>query len=209
MNKLLLRTEKPLLKTHRFPPSVNHGSSRSSEAYTNQELSRLLENTNVVYIYRDGREVMSSYHQYRRGFDAEAHCSLGEFVHQNDSGMSRVNFWANHVQSWLAVPGVMAVKYEELMNDTRSSLKRLGRMLDLEPLYKDPLLPRPFKNVLASRCARVFRMRPESTAILAVGKKDWRRALTLSDRQFFYKEAGALLEKLGYESSSSWVDGQE
>lgn len=131
-------------------------------------------------------------------------------MRQNDSGVSRVKFWVNHVQSWLSLPGVLLLQYDEVVKDTQATLTRLGNVFQMEPLYLKPLLPKPFKNLLASRCSRLFRIRRESTAILAPGEKDnWREAFTLSDRQFFHDEAGALLIKLGYESSGGWVTEQE
>lgn len=204
--KILRRTAKALLKTHRMPSSYNRDTPQS---FTQTELSRLFENASIAYVYRDGRDVMTSYHQYRKGFDPEARCTLAEFMRQDDSGVSRVKFWANHVQSWLSLPGVIAFKYDEAVKDTQATLTRLGNAFQIEPLYLQPLLPKPVKNRVASRCSRLFRIRPESTAILAPGKENWRKAFTLSDRRFFHNEAGALLITLGYESSGSWVTEQE
>jgi len=205
--KILRRTAKALLKTHRMPSSNNKDTP---QRFTQRELSRLFENADIVYVYRDGRDVMRSYHQYRKGFDPKARCTLAEFMRQDDGGVSRVKFWANHVQSWLSLPGVIALKYDEVVKDTQATLTRLGNVFHMEPLYLKPLLPRPFKNPVASRCSRLFRIRPESTAILAPGEKEnWRKVFTLSDRQFFHDEAGALLIKLGYESSSNWITEQQ
>lgn len=72
--KILRRTAKPLLKTHRMPSSNN---SDTPQSFTQTELSRLFENTDIIYVYRDGRDVMTSYHQYRKGFDPEALYSRG------------------------------------------------------------------------------------------------------------------------------------
>jgi len=205
--KILRRTAKALLKTHRIPSSNNKDTLQS---FAQKDLSQLFEKADIVYVYRDGREVMSSYHQYRKGFDPKARCSLAEFMRQDDSGVSRVKFWANHVQSWLSLSGVITLKYDEVINNTQATLRRLGSAFQMEPLYLQPLLPKPLENQTASRCSRLFRIRPESTAILAPGEKEnWRVAFTLSDRQFFHDEAGTLLIELGYESSSGWVTEQE
>lgn len=61
---------------------------------------------------------------------------------------------------------------------------------------------------IIGRWARMIESQPESTAILGnyhQKSQKWRQIFTQSDREFFHKEAGDLLIKLGYEESDNWV----
>lgn len=56
-----------------------------------------------------------------------------------------------------------------------------------------------------SRKARLFSMRPASSAIINEGSQKWKTCFTREDRLFFHQEAGDVLHALGYESSESWT----
>ncbi len=206
--RVLPRVPRIPIKTHQLPPGALGDTRGHQKEIPGPWFETLARKAAMLYVYRDGRDVMTSYYQYRRGFDAEAMCSMSEFLRQEDHGMSRVKYWAHHVRSWCAVPGVTKVGTEALLKDTEATLKRLGTALGMEPLYQQPLLPRPLKSVWYSRRARFFGVRPESSAIVARGEKvKWRQCFTPEDRRFFHDEAGDLLIELGYEASDAWVNG--
>lgn len=94
----------------------------------------------VVYIVRDPRDVaVSNYYwelkkgSFRGGFP------LQEFVPRWMDAFywPRLGNWAEHVTSWLSTrrdhKGFLLVRYEDVMKNTPYELKRLARLLSIEP----------------------------------------------------------------------------
>ena len=198
--ELLLRAPRPLVKTHRLP------FHRRAAAAGCRFRAWLLADADLYAVVRDGRDVLCSLHAYVQSYDRSAPASLSAFLRQEVDGVSRVTAWAREVRESLAVPGVRVLRYEEIVSRPRTVLERLGRELGLEPLYAEPLLPRPLQSRWESRLGRLAR-NPEATTVPGQGASaDWRSAFSRADRAFFYSQAGALLIELGYESSDAWID---
>lgn len=196
-------TSRPLLKTH-GSPQLQH----LKENYV--DLHRWIQhNATQIYVVRDGRSVLCSFHLFMQSFAPETRCPISEFLRQQVNGRSRVKAWADHVEAWMAQPDVHLLKFEDLIHSPQSTLEHLGKWLDLTPRYVEPLLPQSPKNIWQGRWARLTQWRPESTAIIGYynGQKTqkWKDAFTESDRAFFHQEAGDLLIKLGYVDSDAWV----
>ncbi|WP_423824252.1 sulfotransferase domain-containing protein [Salinibacter ruber] len=162
----------------------------------------------VFYIYRDGRDVLCSYQLFRQKFDPDAEGPIGAFIRQDEGGTNRARRWAEHVQSWLRDPEVHGVQFERLLDQPKIVIRELADKLGLNPIWREPLLPRPFQSIWQSRWARLFRMRPESTAIINGARQEWQDTFSAEDRQFFHREAGDVLIDLGYVDSAAWVDGR-
>jgi hypothetical protein len=208
--RILRRAARPLVKTHALPgyrafylPDEHHDLPAAWVEWLGREAS-------VCYVYRDGRDVMCSYHLYMKGHDAAAYCSIGEFMRQRHGGASRVRAWADHVRAWLALPGVHAVAFEALVREPRRTLEGLAARLGLTLLGRQPWLPAPPTSLWALRRARLLSRRPETTAVRCHPPTErlerWREAFTPEDRAFFHAEAGDLLLALGYETSDRWVE---
>ncbi len=198
--ELLRRAPRPLVKTHRLP------FHRRAAAAGCQFRARLLADADLYAVVRDGRDVLCSLHAYVRSFDRRAPASLADFLRQEEDGTSRVAAWAREVRETLAEPGVRVLHYEEIVSRPRAVLERLARELAVEPLYLEPLLPRPLQGRWASRLGRLARD-PEATTVPGLGAvPEWRAAFSRADRAFFHCEAGALLIELGYERSDAWID---
>jgi hypothetical protein len=199
---LLGRAPRPIVKAHALPRLL------AAEGPHTDFLARLVGDADLYCVVRDGREVLCSLHRYTRAYDPGAPRSLSQFLRQELRGESRVRTWARQVRDCLALPGMRRLAFEEIAASPRAVLARLGGELGLEPLYASPLLPRPLRGRWQSRCARLFSRDPEATTVPGGGRLlDWRRAFSRADREFFQREAGALLIELGYESTDAWVDG--
>jgi hypothetical protein len=67
-------------------------------------------------------------------------------------------------------------------------------------------LPRRCGISFLNRLRRRASVLPVSTAIEMAGPaKDWTQVFSAADREFFHREAGDLLIRLGYETSDQWV----
>jgi hypothetical protein len=204
---LLSRARRPIIKTHSLP------SFEQFDLENTELIRRLIQNADIYYVVRDGRDVLCSVHLWRQQVDPKARCPLSEFLRQEENGMSRPRIWAAHVLSWLNKQGVRILRFEQIIKDTRKVLTQIGQELGLKPLYVEPLLPkrRQSDSRWADYWLRLTRQF-ESTAIVGryLGQKPqkWQDAFTCEDREFFQQEAGDVLIRLGYEVSEAWVEAE-
>ncbi|MGH0033071.1 MAG: sulfotransferase domain-containing protein [Myxococcota bacterium] len=201
---LLGRAPRPIVKTHALPDFAPWQPDHA------EFVRELLADADVYNVHRDGRDVLASLHLYQRAFDPAARVPVSEFLRQKHEGMSRPAFWAHHVLRWRDTPGVRTLAYHEIVGDPRGTVARLARELALEPLLREPLLPRRLSSVWEARWLRLAR-RPEVTTVLGDRRGarpvPWRESFSAEDRAFFAGEAGHALVALGYEDDDGWVDG--
>lgn len=205
VRRILRRTERPLVKTHSWPGYQQAFLGSHDGGLDADWTDWLNEHATVFYVYRDGRDVLCSYQLFRQSFDPDAHVPIGSFLRGAENGTNRVRRWTAHVQAWRDQSGVHCIQFETLLNDPAAVLQRLADVIEEEPRGTQPLLPRPFSSIWDSRRARLFGVRPESTAIINGESQDWQALFTAEDRAFFHEQAGDLLLALGYESSADWT----
>jgi hypothetical protein len=208
---LLRRAPRPTIKTHSLPSLPEHAGPRRELA------AALIEKGDVLYVVRDGRDVLCSTHVWKKEDEPElADYSLSEFLRLEKRGRSRVGYWAEHVQEWAGRRDVQVVRFEDILDTPRQIIERLGRELDLDPLYEEPYLPEKVQGGRWSFYWRRLVRNFESTAIAGRpnGQEpaDWEEDVSEKDRRFFQKEAGDVLSSLGYtqdDSCANTLDGQE
>lgn len=201
--RLMQRPARPTLKTHSEPGFREHPSE------ARRTISRLLDRGDILYVVRDGRDVMCSAYLWKQ--DVGLDCTLQEFLRQDANGVSRVCQWANHVESWSRHNNVNVVRFEDIINRPRLVIEWLGDILSLTPLYTEPYLPDKKSGTgRLNDYWRRLRGDYESTAI--EGRPDesppptWQEAFTESDRRFFWSEAGHILKEFGYEKGKCWIE---
>ena len=204
--RILRRTDRPLVKTHAWPGYQDGFLDTHRGGLDRAWVDWLDETATIFYVYRDGRDVLCSYQLFRRSFDPDARGPIGEFLRGTEGDTNRVRRWADHVRAWRDRPDVHLVQFEALLDDPVPILQDIGETIGEPPRMKEPLLPQPFESIWESRWARLFAMRPESTAIINGESQDWKETFTADDRAFFQEEAGELLIELGYEDSGDWVE---
>lgn len=203
----LARAKRPIVKTHRLVSDFFGPFDADAEPMPDLALW-LRENADFCYAARDGREVMASYHLYRRSFDDQANCPIGDFLRQDSGdGRSRVAYWRHHVDDGLQSEQALALLFHETVKDTQAQLEALGEHLKMAPVLKQPLLPRPIRTGTDYRVARLMGFRPPSTA--RPGRsgrpKKWWDLFSPEDREFFAAESGDTLVRLGVETSPDWA----
>jgi hypothetical protein len=209
--RILRRTDRPLVKTHAWPRFQDTFLVPHHDGLDPEWLTWFHENGTILYVYRDGRDVMCSYQMMRHRMDASLPDPIGAFMRGHDPGqnVNRVRRWAQHVCSWRAMEETHVLSFEDLLHTPEDTIEQLGHMLGCSPEWREPLLPERFSSIWESRWARLFHLRPESTAILGTGAKEWEDVFTSEDRAFFHECAGDLLIELGYVDSDEWVHAPE
>lgn len=201
---ILKRPDRPIVKTHALPSfnSFKEDGKRLAHA--------LLDQGTTLHVVRDGRDVMCSAHAWYRDLTGNHDLPLADFLRQKQGSVSRVRFWADFVTRWADQPDVLVMRFEDVVSDTEAVVAKLGEVLGMNPLYETPLLPERLSKGgrLADYWRRLTRDH-ESTAILGRPNQqaplDWREAFTDEDRQFFWDEAGPVLERFGYQHDASWI----
>jgi hypothetical protein len=102
------------------------------------------------------------------------------------------------VFQWLAMPGVMCLRYEDLVNDRDATL---ASMLD-EVEKTGYRIPTPREKALA---ILVDAIQPKKSRTFRAGKTGgWHEFFTEDHRRLFKDVAGNLLVRLGYEQNNDW-----
>ena len=146
------------VKTHELPPGDNHPA---------------------IYVVRDGRSATVSHAQFLRehmGRDV----TLAEVI----AGKVGVS-WSHHVQAWIARPGVLVLRYEDLAAGDAKSLAGLSAYLGLEQQH-------PFDISFAQlhRLAPQFFRRGSDDANIS--------EMDAAAKALFHRLHGATLHVMGY-----------
>lgn len=160
----------------------------------------------VVYVLRDGRDVMVSYFHHLRAVRGPEVDFLS--VVQADKRVTSGVKWHQHVETWLANPygaHMIVIRYEDLKRDAVNELRRFCAFVGVE--REEAHLE------WVARKASFEKMRQKELRYGGVGVRNWP-----SDRPFirrgevgsykdemppdvlevFLKDAGSTLRKLGY-----------
>jgi hypothetical protein len=158
----------------------------------------------VIYLLRDGRDVMVSYWHYLEGLCGKKMDFL-ELV-QTGEGLFPCK-WHEHVASWLANPHgaqMITVRYEDLIKDAAAELRRIGEFAGL------PRKTGVLEAAVRSSSFPAMKQREASFAWenpqIPKNKQFVRRGQIGSHRdemppavrEAFMKEAGAMMRKTGY-----------
>jgi hypothetical protein len=98
----------------------------------------------VIYLVRDPRDIVISYYfHHMKYFRGEGYNpSFNEFFDEFMSGKVWPGMWDYHVESWIANQkniknGFLLLKYEDLLSNTTSEVRRIVRFLNLDRTEKE------------------------------------------------------------------------
>lgn len=165
------------------------------------------------FIYRDPRDMLVSQVYYATDMHLghgmhEYYSSLSDFgarlkvaitgIDQDGLYMVSVRDRYEGVFRWLAQPGVMCLRFEDLVNQRDATL---GAMLDyVEGAGARLSMPRPDALALLSAA-----IQPKKSRTFRSGQTGrWREYFTEAHKKLFKDIAGDLLVRLGYEQSNDW-----
>lgn len=175
-------------------------------------VEEVLRKNRVIYVYRDGRDVLVSLYHYIRAFRNDLP-SFADFIRmRNDfdpssDSANRVEFWKSHVSGWLARPDlkIATISYEALWSDYKGAVRALGDFLNL------PLRPNGIERIdlkkyglIRRLLRRIYPRSARTSAILPhkgmVG--EWKGHFTEEDLSLFDSVAGDLMAELGYDHNA-------
>ena len=198
-----------ILKTH---TSQDLASFRGNDD-VNRFIRKLIRRNNVIYIWRNGLDVMNSLHHYLKKFQDDVPESYtGLMKMKEDLGesarlpadMSRLDYWMAHVRGWHEGAARTIITYEELYFDYEAAVNRLAAELDLVRKQNISRIPLPPANRLVNKAQRVINrvlgFRQISSAV--VPRKgtagSFAEEMTSDDIAFFKQKAGPMMQEFGH-----------
>lgn len=192
-----------LLKTH------THGNWRNffigSEELT-AFVSELFEKSKIIYVHRDGRDVLTSLYHYQQVFDESIRrLSFSDYIRMPNSfdhgtyegEMNRVQYWAFHIESWLNKKGCLMISFDDLHSSYVATLRRIAEFIE-EPLNNDMLDVR-LQASSTPAPSELTRKTSYTTVNFRKGTSgDWKKHFSGVDVDFFDAIAGETNRRLGY-----------
>lgn len=173
----------------------------------------LFSRSKVIYVCRDGRDVMTSLYHLRIAPGSKL--SLNSYIRRTTSYSSQLpnapmtiaEYWAYHIESWLP-QNVFTVRYEDLLTNYEDVLKQIESFLQ-SPLASPTIdirrRPQPswLRSSLMRRLYRFFlraiwNIKYSSIEFRHGRIGDYAQEFTPEALMNFERVAGSTLSKLGY-----------
>lgn len=204
------RNEFPVLKT-----SIVHG-----------HYLRRVGMSNVVLVWRDGRDVMVSWYHHclfknermnaalvkrvRKELKLENYedvkTNLPTFMEYSFTKQKRPHFsWAEFVRAWYGLDEVIYVRYEDLGRETVSELQRVVRVLTGQMLEYQAAAEIAEHFSFASQAGREAGVERKNSFMRKGVVGDWVNYFSREAREVFDHYAGEELVLLGYEKDRKWA----
>lgn len=177
--------------------ATNVFKSHHPFAFYEDDISRISEDFHIFYVYRDGRDVMTSFWRYANTWDWEEapQCAtVGAFMRAAPSGnilaydrnpaASMAGRWAAHAGDWreYGAEWVSFIRFEDMLGDFDGVLDTVAGVLGVAP----------------RRRARPSRYLP-SVAPWKMGSGNWTEFFAAEDVKYFTGQAGETMSRLGYD----------
>ena len=173
---------------------------------------RLFNESKIIYVHRDGRDVMVSQYHYQKQFDnVTREQSLSDYIRAKNNfdsstyegHFNRVEYWAFHVNSWISRGNYLLVSFGELQTEYYATLQKISEFID-EPLNKQSIdiriSSRKQYGIIDKLKQRLFNKGIKRSSVsFRKGKSgDWKEYFSNEDIEFFDTNSGKLNQKLGY-----------
>jgi len=169
----------------------------------------VLRHSPIVYMHRDGRDVMASLYFHMqtiservRGQDFATFLRADLPWPGQSQAISRPAYWARHAEAWLKQEHLLAIGYWELEQNFEATLQRMASFAQVElrqPLPYKPAPPaRPTPAPLQRVISRLGLLQRRGYQPQIGKTGDWRSLFSRQDEAFFMREAGQTMRRLGY-----------
>ncbi|MGE5249973.1 MAG: sulfotransferase domain-containing protein [Bacteroidota bacterium] len=165
------------------------------------------------FVYRDPRDMLVSQvfyatemqldhgmHEYYNSLsDLNARLKVAiTGIDQDGLHMVSVKQRYESVFQWLEQPGVMCLRFEDLVNEREATLSAMLDQVEKTGYH----IPTPREQALSTLAEAI---QPEKSHTFRAGKTEgWRQFFTEAHKKLFKNVAGDLLVRLGYEKDNEW-----
>ncbi|CAN2045681.1 O-methyltransferase [Candidatus Magnetomoraceae bacterium gMMP-13] len=189
-----------ILKTH------SHGNIENffSKSELKNFINKLFSNSKIIYVHRDGRDVLTSLYYYMHNFNEKIkNIPFSEFIRMpNDFNedtyegeLNRVEYWQFHVRSWLEKKDILFLSFDDFHKDLHNTLIKISRFIGY-PINSEIKDIRLSKTSLISKNQQVIR---RSSVCFRQGQSgDWKRLFNKDSIEYFNMIAGETNQLLGY-----------
>lgn len=199
-----------LIKTHILgDKTVKFGIGEPLVDYKEKNkdyINKLFEKSKIIYVYRDGRDVMVSLYNYINKIEEiDYDKSFSSHLKEN------IYYWVKHIESWKN-KDVLHISYESFAKDYENTIKSIFNYLEIEINKNIINVYRNFdkneSNNLLKRIKSIVTFWKSNTISAILPNKgkvgDWENHFNENDKTKFKEAAGDLLIELGYESNNNW-----
>jgi Sulfotransferase domain len=210
--------EVDFLGTQLLVPGISREAEKGGARFNELPSPRLLRshslhNANfprVVYLMRDGRDVLISYYHHFRKFNG-FEGTLNDFICSDVRGVE----WNEHVNSWIyhnpLLSNICVVKYEDLLSDAVRETLKIVQFVGLG--YEKNRIREAVEKSKFDRMRQIERK--EGLGYVDVGRKEikfvrkgsigeWREVFGASEKKTVKKMYADTLIKAGYANSYDW-----
>jgi len=205
-----------VIKTHMV---LDPGTFFDGDGSATQLVKSIVHDSKLIYLYRDGRDVLGSLFTFwSRSIPEFGGTDFSDMLRGNfavNVGRARrnstnpVSYWQEHVQNWAGREEVLALSFEEFLNDYDNTIMRISDFIGMPPV--DPLKSVLRKGTGAQRgklieaLFKFYTRKIKGIELTSVsfnkGSSGGHRAVySKEDLVFFDEQAGDLLAHLGYPS---------
>ena len=166
---------------------------------------RPVNSCRAIYIYRDGRDVALSFHDYRRKLRGEE-VAFSDFLESMLTNGLKFGSWQSHVDSWMnAASGgsLLPVQYESMCRDLVAEMRRVAVFLG--HTWSEPMILRAAERASREQIRKHMRWfrsraywRKGYSGGLNKGCGYWREAFDHKLQETFWHHAGETAARLGY-----------
>lgn len=172
---------------------------------SHEPYSKFYKGKNVIYIVRDGRDVVNSYYHYLNA-RSEKIVKIQDLIMKSD----KFDFgsWNNHIESWYNGEHgkFILVRYENLLQNTENEIKRLLNSINFEvpeEVIKKAIKNSAFKKLrsLENKEGVVYKnkLRNKSNKFFRKGiSGDWKNSFTKQDLKYFNSTNFEAMKLSGY-----------
>jgi estrone sulfotransferase len=162
----------------------------------------------VIYVVRDGRDVVVSYYHFLTG-KGRFEGSFLDFLNAQDL---KAGLWQEHVTSWLLnadQASFLLVRYEDLHRQAASEVTRMARFIGLpcdQARLDWAIENASFESMrkLESEKGRAFDADSPSQMVRTGTVGGWRDHFEEVHKEAFKRHANRVLLQLGYAESEDW-----
>lgn len=158
----------------------------------------------VIYVVRDGRDVLISYYDYYRHIN-DYGGSLDDFLKKMTDGWMRYGSWRDNVGSWVEHrdhPNMLMIRFEDMRAEPFTTAKNVAAFSGLnaddaqiEAALEASSVEKVHSTMRSWNSARSTQFKGGASE---GGRKTWRDRLSVDQNKAFVDHSGDLLQELGY-----------